>query len=101
MLSIILGSIEFLVGVFCGAMAFFLLVATVRTVFFGRDAYNANRRVVPTNIYRNWSGHPTGRESDDHRRMSHGIAYNISTKTVEEQKRLSAEAVDDVIGRRA
>ncbi|WP_143535034.1 hypothetical protein [Roseivivax jejudonensis] len=101
MLDISIEVIRTLIGVSSGVLALAFAFITIRTLVWGRDAYEANRRITPTDIWSVWSGRLRSDVEDIDGRASHGVAINLKTGKLEEQRRLSTEAIDDVIGRRA
>lgn len=88
-------------GIFCGLLAIAFAISTFRLIVFGRDAYRSNRRITPSNPFQIWRGNLREGVEDIDRRASHGVAFDIRTGSLQEQRRLSTEAIDDVIGRRA
>ena len=90
----------YLLGVGLGIFALSLLVVFIRVLFYDNGAYEANRSVTPKNVFRIWSGNFDEGLDDKDNRTSQGLALNIKTGELEIQRRLSDEAVDDVIGRR-
>lgn len=92
--------IRFLVGVGLGIFAFTLTIIAVRVLFFDNGAYEANRRVTPKGLFRVWTGDFDEGVEDRDNRTSQGLAIDLKTGKLHMQRRLSDEAVDDVIGRR-
>lgn len=88
-------------GIGFGFLAIAFAISTFRLVVFGQDAYRANRRLTPANPVQVWKGKLRDDVTDVDLRASHGIALDLRTGSLEAQRRLSTEAIDDVIGRRA
>jgi hypothetical protein len=83
-----------------GFATIILCVISVRAWWNGQSAYNANKRVTYRSLLRTFRGEMRDPEFDNDGRMSHGLAINLKTGKLQAQRRLSAEAIDDVIGRR-
>lgn len=88
-------------GVTFGLLGLAFAISTFRLLVFGQDAYRANKRITPKSPWSVWSGKLKPQVEDIDRRASHGIAMDLDTGQLQEQRRLSTEAIDDVIGRRA
>jgi len=88
-------------GIGSGVLAIAFAITTFRLVVYGKDAYQANRRITPINPLRVWQGRLRDDVEDLDGRTSHGVAFDLKTKQLQEQRRLSTEAIDDVIGRPA
>ena len=91
---------RFVLGVGFGILAIALTTVIVRVLFFDNGAYEANRRVTPKNLLHVWSGNFGEDVDDKDNRTSRGLALNLKTGKLHIQRRLSDEAIDDVIGRR-
>ena len=91
---------RFVLGIWFGVLALSLTVVVIRAAFQDNGAYEANRRVTPKNPLHVWSGNFGEHVDDRDNRTSQGLAYNLKTGKLEPQRRLSDEAIDDVIGRR-
>lgn len=96
----LLGIGRFVLGVGLGVVGLSLLTVGIRVLFFDNGAYEANRRVTPKNLLHVWGGNFDQDVEDKENRTSQGLAYNLRTGKLEMQRRLSDEAIDDVIGRR-
>ena len=99
LLRILLDVGRFVLGVGFGILALSLTTVIVRVLFFDNGAYEANRRVTPKNPLHAWGGN-FGEDVDKDYRTSRGLALNLKTGKLQMQRRLSDEAIDDVIGRR-
>ncbi|MEL6642653.1 MAG: hypothetical protein AAFO57_07980 [Pseudomonadota bacterium] len=100
MFEIATESVRLVLGVSFGAMAMVFGIMTIRMITSGKDAYRANQRISPKNPSVALAGRLKSGVADTDRRASHGIAVNLNSGKLEAQRRLSTEAVDDVIGRR-
>ena len=100
LIRILLDVGRFVLGVGFGILALSLTTVIVRVLFFDNGAYEANRRVTPKNLLHVWSGNFGEDVDDKENRTSRGLALNIKTGKLHIQRRLSDEAIDDVIGRR-
>ena len=98
MAEFLIDLIRMVAGVSFGALAFVFAVATCRAIFMGRDAYETNRSLSlgPLKALRG----ELRQDVVEDGRASHGLAFVLKSKALEEQRRLSAEAIEDVIGRR-
>ena len=83
-----------IVGVGSGILAMYFAVVTYRMVATGRDAYNVNRLISPQNPLDAMQGRLKTSVKDGDKRTSHGVALDLKTGRLEEQKRLSTEATD-------
>jgi len=93
--------IRLALGVGSGLLAIAFIISTYRLMAHGQDAYRSNMRLTPKSPIAVWRGTLRGDVKDIDGRASHGIALNLQTGMLEEQRRLSTEAIDDVIGRPA
>lgn len=93
--------IRLVLGIGFGLLAIAFVISTFRLMTFGQDAYRSNQRLTPKNVLAVWRGALRDDVEDFDGRASHGVALNIRTGTLEQQRRLSTEAIDDVIGRPA
>lgn len=96
---ILLDVVRFALGVGFGILAISLTTVVIRVLFFDNGAYEANRRVTPKNLLHVWGGNFDESVEDKENRTSQGLAYNLKTGKFQMQRRLSDEAIDDVIGR--
>jgi hypothetical protein len=87
-------------AVLSGASALIITIVTIRAWLNGHAAYDANRRVTYRSMLRTFKGEMRSFDADSDGRLSHGMSINLSTGKLRPQHRLSAEAIDDVIGRR-
>lgn len=101
MADFLLDVLRTVAGIGFGALALAFAFATVRLVASGRDAYAANKAITPKSVSSVWSGSLRDDVPDTGRRASHGVAIDLVTGELKRQRRLSTEAVDDVIGRKA
>lgn len=101
MSDFILDAARLLVGVGFGLAAIAFGVTTARLMIFGQDAYRTNQKLTPQNPFQVFSGQLRSNVRDADKRASHGIAVSLASGELQPQRRLSTEAVDDVIGRRA
>ena len=83
-----------------GIAAISLAVVTARAWWHGHAAYDANRKVSHKSALRTFKGEMKGPEWDQDGRTSHGLAIRLESNELVAQRKLSAEAIDDVIGRR-
>ncbi|OIQ39092.1 MAG: hypothetical protein BM560_17855 [Roseobacter sp. MedPE-SWde] len=73
---------------------------TLRTWFFGRDAYEANRSLTQPGMFHTMLGQLKNGVGHTKNRANHGLAIDLTSKNLVQQQRLSEEAIDDVICRR-
>jgi len=88
-----------LAGTFLVVLGIALLITTLRAATSGNHAYQANRRLTPMNPAYACAGalHVTADVRE--RRTQSGMAVEIKTGQLRRQEKLSAEAIDEVIGR--
>lgn len=95
--------LDLLIAVFAsitGILCLIVAIVTLRALVSGASAYEANRRVTHRSVWKTFIGDMKGKEFDKSRRTSHGLAIHLKTKELRAQKKLSSEAIDDVIARR-
>lgn len=99
-MNIVLELAQVSLGVFCGVAAVAFFWTTLRTVYAGRSAYEANRSAYYPGIKKAFLGTLREPSRMTDRRTSEGLAINLKSGKLMAQQKLSTEAVDDVIGRR-
>lgn len=101
MFDLILDLARLLISATLGMLAIFLVTVSIRTFFSGASAYETNRKVSPRRVVDAMNGTAFPVDRDAEGRLSHGLAINVKTGELKDQRRLSDEALDDVIGRSA
>ena len=91
---------RFALGVGFGILAISLTTVVIRVLFFDNGAYESNRRVTHKNLLHVRGGNSDESVEDQENRTSNGLACNLKTWKFQMQRRLSDQAIDDVIGRR-
>ena len=76
-----------------------LLITTTRAATSGRRAYHANKRLTSENPIASISGRLNVAADIRERRSCSGMAVTVSSGELVRQEKLSAEALDEVIGR--
>jgi hypothetical protein len=76
-----------------------LAVVTYRAATRGKRAYRANRRLASKNPFDAMRGHLNLAADSRERRSCSGMAIRLSDGKLDRQEKLSAEAIDEVIGR--
>lgn len=89
------------IGALAGILACAFLVVTIRSIFKGRAAYEANRAVTKPSLWATLRGDMRNGSAMSAGRTNHGLAIETRSGRLIPQQRLGADAVDDVIGRNA
>lgn len=88
----LMGAVLIIAGISLG-------VATYRAATHGKHAYGANKRLVSKNPVDAMRGHLNLEADTRERRSCSGMAIRLSDGKLDRQAKLSAEAIDEVIGR--
>lgn len=86
-------------GAFLVAFGVALAVATLRAMSRGKRAYHANKRLTSSNPIDVLKGKLDVTADFRERRSKSGMAVKLVEKRIIRQEMLSAEAIDEVIGR--
>lgn len=100
MTGLLIDILRLLAGIWFGSLAITIAVVAIRVLMNDNGAYEANRKVMPKSVFRIWSGDFDPDLDDKDNRTSQGLAVELKTGKLRIQRRLSDEALDEVIGRR-
>ncbi len=99
MFDLLIGLARFALGISLAVTAIAFAWVSFRAAFYGSAAYEANRSITDANIKQTFLGRMRPERSNSERRSTHGLAIDLRTMKLLPQRRLSNEAIDDVIGR--